>query len=65
MRVDAFVAYSGWKLGGSRATAQLNVRNLLDTKYYESTDPDSNVAPRLGVYPGAPLTVIGSLRLEY
>lgn len=65
VRVDAFVAYSGWKLGGSRATAQLNVRNLLDTKYYESTDPDSNVAPRLGVYPGAPLTVIGSLRLEY
>ena len=65
VRVDAFVAYSGWKLGSSRATAQLNVRNLLDTKYYESTDPDSNVAPRLGVYPGAPLTVIGSLRLEY
>lgn len=65
VRVDAFLGYSGWKLAGSKATAQLNVRNLFDTKYYESTDPDSNVAPRLGVYPGAPLTVIGSLRLEY
>lgn len=65
VRVDAFLAYSGWTLAGSKATAQLNVRNLFDTKYYESTDPDSNVAPRLGVYPGAPLTVIGSLRLEY
>lgn len=65
VRVDAFAAYSGWKLAGTKATAQLNVRNLFDRKYYESTDPDSNVAPRLGVYPGAPLTVIGSLRLEY
>jgi len=37
----------------------------LDKEYYESTDPDSNVAPALGVYPGAPLTAIGSLRLEY
>lgn len=65
VRVDAFVAYSGWKIGNSKVTAQLNVRNLLDKEYYESTDPNSNVAPRLGVYPGAPLTVLGSLRLEF
>lgn len=64
-RIDAFVAYSGWKVGTSRMTAQLNVRNLFDKEYYESTDPDSNVAPRLGVYPGAPLTVLGSLRIEF
>lgn len=64
-RMDAFVAYSGWKVGASKMTAQLNVRNLLNKKYYESTDPDSNVAPRLGVYPGAPLTVLGSLRIEF
>ncbi len=45
--------------------AQLNVRNLLDKEYFESTDPNSNVAPRLGVYPGAPLSAIASLRIEF
>ncbi|MGH8475044.1 MAG: TonB-dependent receptor domain-containing protein [Methylococcales bacterium] len=64
VRLDAFAAYR-WNIGPSRLTAQLNVRNLLDKIYYESTDPFANVAPRLGVYPGAPLTVLGSLRLEY
>lgn len=64
VRMDAFVAYKQ-KVGQSRLTAQFNIRNLLDKRYYESTDPDSNVAPALGIYPGAPLTAIGSLRLEY
>ncbi|MDF0678114.1 MAG: hypothetical protein P0107_03305 [Nitrosomonas sp.] len=40
------------KLGPTRLTAQINARNI-DKRYYESTDPDSNVAPRLGVHPGA------------
>jgi len=65
VRVDAFVAYGGWKLAGSRITAQLNLRNLFNTKYYESTDPNSNVAPRLGVYPGAPFSAVASLRAEF
>ncbi|WKJ90292.1 TonB-dependent receptor [Methylomonas montana] len=64
VRMDAFVAYKQ-KVGGSRVTAQFNIRNLLDKRYYESTDPDSNVAPALGVYPGAPVTAIGSIRVEY
>lgn len=64
VRMDAFVAYKQ-KVGGSRISAQFNIRNLLDKRYYESTDPDSNVAPGLGVYPGAPLTAIGSIRVEY
>jgi iron complex outermembrane recepter protein len=62
--MDAFVAYKQ-KVGGSRISAQFNIRNLLDKRCYESTDPDSNVAPGLGVYPGAPLTAIGSIRVEY
>lgn len=53
------------KLGPTRLTAQVNARNILDERYFESTDPDLNVAPRLGVLPGAPLTILGSLRLEY
>jgi len=64
VRMDAFVAYKQ-KVAGSRVTAQFNIRNLLDKRYYESTDPDSNVAPALGVYPGAPVTAIGSIRVEY
>lgn len=63
-RLDAFAAYST-KLGATRLTAQINARNILDERYYESNDPASNIGPRLGVYPGAPVTVLGSLRLEY
>ncbi|MDD1619971.1 MAG: TonB-dependent receptor [Methylococcaceae bacterium] len=64
VRVDAFAAYK-WQIDKTRVTAQFNIRNLLDKRYYESTDPDSNVAARNGVYPGAPLMAIGSLKVEY
>ncbi|MGD7034056.1 TonB-dependent siderophore receptor [Methylotuvimicrobium buryatense] len=64
VRLDAFTAYQ-WKVGDSKLTAQFNIRNLLNKTYYESTDPDANVAPRNGIYPGAPLTAMGSIRLEY
>lgn len=63
-RLDALAAYR-WKLGPSRVTAQLNIRNLLDKEYFESTEPFSNAHPRLSVFPGAPLTAIGSLRVEF
>lgn len=63
-RLDAYAAYR-MKLGPTRLTAQVNARNILDERYFESTDPDLNVAPRLGVLPGAPVTILGSLRLEY
>ena len=63
-RFDAFAAYR-WKLPQGRLTAQVNVRNLFDETYYESADPDSNVAPRLGVYPGAPQSFIFSLRYDF
>ncbi len=64
VRLDGFAAYR-WTMGPTRATAQLTVRNLLNQQYYENADLESNVAPRNGVYPGAPLTFYGSLRLEY
>ncbi len=35
------------------------------TEYFESTDPFSNLNPRLGISPGAPLTAIGTLRVEF
>ncbi len=64
VRMDAFAAYR-MKVGPTRVTAQFNIRNLLDKVYYESTDQNSNVTQRLGIAPGAPLTVIGSIRVEY
>lgn len=64
VRMDAFAAYK-LKVGPTRVTTSFNIRNLLDKEYFESTDPNANVAPRFGVYPGAPLTAIGSIRVEY
>lgn len=63
VRMDAFAAYK-WHIKKSRVTAQFNIRNLLDKDYYESTDV-GNTAPRNGIYPGAPLTAIGSLKVEF
>ncbi|WP_251827742.1 TonB-dependent siderophore receptor [Methylovulum psychrotolerans] len=63
-RLDAFTSYA-CQLGKSRLITQLNIRNLLDKVYYESTDPFQNAPPRVGIYPGAPLTAMGSVRLEF
>lgn len=64
VRLDGFAAYR-WTMGPTRAIAQLTVRNLLNQEYYENADSLINIGPRNGVYPGAPLTFYGSLRLEY
>jgi len=64
VRVDAFAAYK-WNVQKFPVTAQFNIRNLLDKTYYESTDPDANVSPRNGIYPGAPLMAIGSIKVEF
>ncbi|MBL8501444.1 MAG: TonB-dependent receptor [Nitrosomonas sp.] len=64
-RLDAFARYT-YKIAPKRnLIAQINARNLTDKRYYVSADNFSNVAPRDGVYPGAPLTIVGSLRLEF
>jgi iron complex outermembrane recepter protein len=62
--LDAFTSYA-YQLGDSRLITQFNIRNLLDKTYYESTDPFQNAPPRVGIYPGAPLTAMGSIRLEF
>lgn len=64
VRLDAFASYA-YKLGKSRVTVQLNVRNLLNKVYYESTDPFQNAPPRVGIYPGTPLMAMGSVRVEF
>lgn len=64
VRMDAFAAYK-WDINKTRVTVQFNIRNLLDKQYYESSDPFSNVLPRLSIAPGAPLTAIGSIKVEF
>jgi len=65
VRLDAFARYAH-KMGPKQnLIAQLNVRNLTDKRHFVSVDNFANAAPRDSVYPGAPLTVIGSVRLEF
>ena len=65
-RVDAAAAYH-WQVGGLRMTTRLNLLNLFDQRYFESsniTDPLTQI-PRLGIIPGPPLTVLGSIQVTY
>jgi iron complex outermembrane receptor protein len=64
VRMDAMAAYR-FKAGRSRITTQLNIRNMLDKTYYEDADIYSNNYPRFAIWPGQPLTVLGSVRIEY
>lgn len=64
VRMDAMAAYR-LRIGPSRVTAQLNIRNLLDKAYYENADFFSNNVPRLAIWPAQPLTVLGSIRVEF
>ncbi|OAI07386.1 hypothetical protein A1353_06820 [Methylomonas methanica] len=58
-RLDAMLAYVQ-PIGKTRLTAQVNVYNLLDKEYYTGSTswlPTANV--------GAPISAMGSLKLEY
>ncbi len=57
-RVDAFAAYK-WTLGPTRLTAQLNVNNLLDKTYFESSGYGGQG------FPGAPRSFFGLVRVEF
>lgn len=55
-RTDAALFYerNNWR-------AQLNIENLFDIEYFASTNFDS----RLGVNPGAPFTILGTIAVEF
>lgn len=61
-RVDAFAAYKFKALGAKVATAQVNINNLLDKKYF---DHGGSGGTRYNIYYGEPVSIMGSLRLEY
>lgn len=58
VRMDMMAAYVQ-PIGKSRLTTQLNINNVLDKGYYGGTDGWINVVT------GNPLSVMGSLKLEY
>ncbi|TDX61349.1 iron complex outermembrane receptor protein [Methylosinus sp. sav-2] len=62
--LDAMVGYK-WKYEGTNWNAQLNFKNLTDTRYYQGADQFTNFDPRLSIFPGERFQVIGSLKVEY
>jgi iron complex outermembrane recepter protein len=65
VRWDASVGYQ-LKLGEKKLTTQLKVYNILDKNFYSSNDwIDANFAARTNIAPGAPLTFMGSVQLEF
>lgn len=63
-RLDAFAKYA-FTEAGVRWSAQINVNNITDAKYFPSTDFFFNNSPRLGSFPGTPRSIIATLRAEY
>ncbi|OAI26434.1 hypothetical protein A1351_15000 [Methylosinus sp. R-45379] len=59
--LNAMASYR-FQLGGSFVTAQINADNLTNSTYYYGT---SQFPGRFAGSPGAPRSVIGSLRVEY
>lgn len=59
-RTDAMAAYIH-PIGKTRLTTQLNINNLLNKDYFS----DSSNGGRLSVLYGEPISVMGSLKLEY
>ncbi|HJU06282.1 MAG TPA: TonB-dependent receptor [Nitrospiraceae bacterium] len=61
VRVDAALYYRKPEVfSRTNLVASLNFRNLFDTQYYDAAQNS-----RVIIYPGAPFTVLGSIRLEY
>ena len=57
-RVDALVKY---KIPAAKTTLQFNVENLLNQHYYAASLPNNIYA----ISPGAPITFIGSIKVEF
>jgi len=64
VRLDAMASYTWWAWG-KMVTAQLNLKNLANTRYFESTDINVNANPRYAIYPGAPFSVSGTIKVNF
>ena len=64
VRWDASASYK-WEIGKSRLTAQLNIRNLLDKRYFSGADTYDAFPRGYGNIPGEPITFMGLVKLEF
>jgi iron complex outermembrane receptor protein len=62
-RLDLMASYRT-NIWNYPVTAQLNVKNAFNQRYFDSADT-SNASPRVSITPGQPLTIIGSLRVQF
>jgi iron complex outermembrane receptor protein len=64
-RLDGFASYTA-ELYGHRVTAQLNLQNINNVRYFEAVDDTFNVntAPRFRI-PARPFTAVGTLSFKW
>jgi iron complex outermembrane receptor protein len=64
-RVDAFASYAV-EIGGHRVTAQINLRNINNARYFDGVDTFFNYfSPRLALFPAKPFTATGTIKFEF
>ncbi|MGH7888743.1 MAG: TonB-dependent siderophore receptor, partial [Candidatus Binatia bacterium] len=65
VRLDAFARYQT-VIGPTRVSAQINVQNIANTRFYPGTDIFYNfLSVRSGIFTGIPRAVTASLRVEF
>ena len=64
-RLDGFASYTTL-FEGHKVTAQLNLRNITDTRYFTGVDNYFNYnLPPTTLFPARPFTAVGTLRFEW
>lgn len=63
-RLDAMAKYK-FAAGGAKWSAQINLKNIANTRYIEGNDIYFNNFGPFGLLPGAPRAVTASLRVEF
>ncbi len=63
-RLDAMASYAAL-YEGHKLTAQLNLNNITNTRYFTGTDIYFSAPARLSAFPAQPFTVVGTLKFEW
>jgi iron complex outermembrane recepter protein len=63
-RLDAMASYSTL-YEGHKLTAQLNLNNITNARYFTGTDIYFNSPARTSAFPAPPFTVVGTLKFEW
>lgn len=63
-QLDAMASYTAL-YEGHKLTAQLNLNNITNTRYFTGTDIFFSAPTRLSAFPAQPFTVVGSLKFEW